>query len=237
LDFNSKRKIKEYKTMVNIKHLFEKYKTHTTSYPEAESLFSASGMVNRYHELQVGFFPLGYGVLNYAPGAELTALRSCDVFVLGNDFGTAKYTDSLVDHKEKATNPTIRNLLSEKGLHLNVETTFFTNFFMGLRTSEQQTGVKHGITDEFRNFCLEFLKVQLEHTKPKLIIVLGKEVLNTFESLKVPLQLNTPPHKPIVMSSGVLKGYSVMAVPHPSSAHFNWKVGMREEMKDSINGI
>lgn len=223
--------------MINIKLLFEKYKTHTTSYPEAESLFSASGMVNRCHELQVGFFPLGYGVLNYAPNAVLTSLNTCNVFVLGNDFGTIGYTDKLTDRKEKSTNATIRNLISEHGLNLNVETTFFTNFFMGLRDSDKQTGIKDGIQKEFQVFCLEFLKMQLEHTKPKLVLILGKEVLGTLRELNELPKLNEPPYTPTLADTGVFKGYSVMAIPHPSSAHFNWKKGMREEMRNSINSI
>jgi Uracil DNA glycosylase superfamily len=216
--------------MPHIQTLFSLYKTHCETYPDLNTVFDKSNMVNRYNELDLGFFPLGSGILNYAQDADLQQLAHCDVFVLGNDFGKIGYVTDLRDKKEKETNPTIRNLISEHGLGLDASTTFFTNLFMGLRTGQDQVGMKT-IKPDYRDFCLAFLKIQIECIKPKLILILGKEVLQTLIKLnEIPKQKQAV-LEPTLMNSGVFTGRHILPIPHPSYAHVNWKGNMKEELR------
>jgi hypothetical protein len=160
--------------MPHIQTLFSLYQTHCETYPDLDTIFENSKMKNSFNKLDLGFFPLGTGILNYAQGADLQQLTYCDVLVLGNDFGKIDYVNGLKNKREKETNPTIRNLISEHGLGLDPITTFFTNFFMGLHIPENQTGVKSSIQPEYKQFCLEFLSVQFTHIQPKIVMILGK---------------------------------------------------------------
>jgi hypothetical protein len=220
--------------MPHIPTLFNLYRAHCAKHPDLDALFEQSKMENRYHELELGFFPMGTGILNYTEGAHLEQLDQCDLFVLGNDFGNTDYVSKLKDRREKKTNPTIRNLISEQGLGLDPSTTFFTNFFMGLRTSDGQTGLKSSVQLAYKQFCLDFLSIQLEYIQPKLVIILGKEVVQTLGDLLV---LNPEQHQPILVHTGVFSGVHVMAIPHPSMAHFNWKGGLKEEMKSAMSKL
>jgi Uracil DNA glycosylase superfamily len=222
--------------MPHIQTLFSLYKTHCETYPDLDTIFANSHMENRYKELDLGFFPLGTGILNYAQGADLQQLAHCDVLVLGNDFGKIDYVNGLKDKKEKETNPTIRNLISEHGLGLDPRTTFFTNLFMGLRTGQDQVGMK-SLQPEYKDFCLKFLKTQIEHINPKLILILGKEVLQTLIKLnEIPKQKQAD-LEPTLMNSGVFTGRHILPIPHSSYAHVNWKGNMKEELSGHITAF
>ena len=73
-----------------INELFTALEAKTRNESTAQ-IFKNSGMLNKYRELEYGFFPLGYGILSDDFHAGKTVLSTCKIIVLGNDFGTADY--------------------------------------------------------------------------------------------------------------------------------------------------
>jgi uracil-DNA glycosylase len=221
--------------------LFERYKEQERNISEIESLFSNSGLANTYDILDFGFFPLGSGIFKESASKSYEAeIKHCKIMVLGNDFGTKEYVgQQCPDNREKPSNPTIRNLL--KGLELDVETTFFTNLFLGLRMNG--TNIKRAIPlqEDYRSFCFQFFKKQLDFWNPEIVLCLGKDVGNTlsdydqFSNFKKNIsklfadELNK---EYIVETDDKFFGRrKFLLIPHPSFAHINW---IRNNIKEKI---
>jgi hypothetical protein len=140
----------------------------------SESIFVASGMINKYNKLQYGFFPLGDGILIN----EIEKKKDINLFkimVLGNDFGTNEYLiKECPDGKEKDTNTTISNLI--KRLRLDVTHTFFTNFHLGVRKEGSNTNRIVRLNADYKNLCYAYFLKQLEIINPEIVLCLGHEV-------------------------------------------------------------
>ncbi|MGN6802009.1 MAG: uracil-DNA glycosylase family protein [Ginsengibacter sp.] len=213
--------------------LFESYKEEVSKVPDIEAIFSNSGLTNTYGLLDFGFFPLGSGV--FKEGASKIGeaeISECKIMVLGNDFGTKEYIDKqCLGNREKPGNPTIRNLL--KGLDLDVETTFFTNLFLGLRTGG--TNIKRAvpIQEDYKEFCFDFFKKQLDFLDPEIVLCLGKDVGNTLSAFSEFSNFKKSISE--LFEDEMKKEYIVntddeffgqrrfILIPHPSFAHINWK--------------
>lgn len=243
--------------MPNIKELFDKYNAH---FKGAEETFKASGMINRSQELDYGFFPLGSGIFNDNSKTDVANVKENGILVLGNDFGTEEYVDTKCPNKRESAsgNPTLRNLLVK--LDLNPQSTFYTNFFMGLRlpkkNDEPEKEPKKKITntqnekkkeDDFRLVCADFFLTQLKHTQAKKVLVLGPKVAHALH-LSFTSQFAAFKSKSAKISDfykngnkgcfinpteGPLKDYEYMVIPHPSFSHISWK-GL--EIERSVKG-
>ena len=144
---------------MQIEDLFDVYEQQFPKTLEIENVFEESKMVNRFNELDYGFFPLGSGILNSKSKTREAEITNCNIMVLGNDFGTQEYIENKCHgKKEKETNSTIYNLFS---LELNKETTFFTNLFMGLRTGKEMIGTKD-MKSAYEKFCLDLVLFNLQ---------------------------------------------------------------------------
>lgn len=97
--------------------------------------------------------------------------------ILGNDFGTNEYLKKCIENgnREKASNPTIRNLLSNL-TEDDIKNTFFTNFYLGVREKGTNTKRFQHLTDDYKEFCYAFFNIQLSLIKPKKVICLGHAV-------------------------------------------------------------
>lgn len=138
-----------------------------------ETLFQKSGMVNKYNQLDFGFFPLGKGILT----SDLIHENNFKIMVLGNDFGTDEYLqDCIKNHKRESESksPTIRNLITK--LNINLCTTFFTNLHLGVRNDGKNTLRLDPLTNDYKVFCFNFLKIQLNIINPNIVICLGHDV-------------------------------------------------------------
>lgn len=157
-----------------IKKLFESLKSKTK---DSNQHFEESGMINKYQELEFGFFPLGHGVLSNDYKSGKSHFNKCRIMVLGNDFGTLEYlTDKCKDNRESTANPTMNNLL--KRLKLETADTFFTNFYLGVREEGTNTKRFVPLTQEFKALCYEFFVTQVQTIDPDFVICLGHEVRN-----------------------------------------------------------
>jgi len=224
--------------MPNIKDLFEKYNTH---FKASEEIFKASGMINTRQELDYGFFPLGSGILNDKSQTDVAEIKENGILVLGNDFGTTKYLESIYSTKrESATgNPTLRNLIVK--LNLPSESTFYTNLFMGLRDNSINQKTTNIDSEEpklepYRKLCADFFLTQLKHTQAKKVLVLGPKVAHAlylsftgqFDAFKSKSAQISTFYKNgnkgcfINPTEGPLKGYEFMVIPHPSFSHISW---------------
>jgi uracil-DNA glycosylase family 4 len=222
-----------------IEALFNEYRKLTAETNNILDVFSESGMQNEFAKLSFGFFPLGSGVLSDNSKIEKAKIDNCEIMILGNDFGTIEYLKNFCpDNREKETNPTIRNL---KSIRLNLETTFFTNLFLGLRTTGKNTDSKK-ISKEYKQFCFKFFEKQLELINPKIIICLGSTVsksLSSYSSDFFQLSKHSmsklyadSTKKDFIIYSGKRK---YILIPHPSYAHINWnKNDIRQKIKDAI---
>ena len=157
-----------------------------------ESIFKDSGIINRYNEMSYGFFPLGLGVLtdNIKTKKNIkaihTEIKEGGVMVLGNDFGTVSYADRYKNEIGETNSVTIINL---KRLSLDLNTTFFTNFYLGVRLEDEPysgtTMTKrvfnkqvNKLKEEYKKLCYSFFITQLMHVKPRIVICLGHDVRN-----------------------------------------------------------
>jgi hypothetical protein len=175
---------------MKIKELFDELeKIKETS----KSDFEISGMINRFNEMQYGFFPLGLGILtennkikNGHPNDEI---EKGGIMVLGNDFGTETYVNNYLNNPEKRVgetdSKTINNLLSEK-VGLNLNKTFFTNFYLGVRTHPNASMTKRveKLQDSYKKICYEFFFTQINLLNPSIIICLGHDVKNALAELE-----------------------------------------------------
>lgn len=118
------------------------------------------------------FFPGGKGIWE-----EVESNKIPYIMVLGHDFSTEKKFNEMLAGKENdIDSPTWRNMIklfNSSGIDL--EECFFTNVFMGLRKTESMVGEFPGFKDkEFLARSIDFLKLQIDVLKPKVVITLGK---------------------------------------------------------------
>ena len=157
-----------------INELFTALEAKTRNGSTAQ-IFKNSGMLNKYRELEYGFFPLGYGILSDDFHAGKTVLSTCKIMVLGNDFGTADYlADKCKDKREPPSNPTIKNLLGK--LNLDTSSTFFTNFYLGVRLEGTNTKRAVCLEQDYKALCFDFFLTQLQIIDPQIVICLGHDV-------------------------------------------------------------
>ena len=218
---------------MKIQQLFDQLEVHSQG---SESLFDESCMVNRYKELDYGFFPLGSGILSEKSKIADAEIEEGGIMVLGNDFGTISYVEEKCKNKrENKNNSTIRNLLRLPFLDKNK--TYFTNFHLGLRNGENDGMTSSKIhIEEYSRFCYEFFVKQLEFVKPKIVICLGKPVndaLLSFHSDIFPAFKNKAVQS-VETQDFVLGHRTFLLIPHPSLAHFNWKEPFLSELKHKM---
>jgi uracil-DNA glycosylase len=171
---------------MKIQQLFNELKILTEN---KENVFEESGMINCYDKMQYGFFPLGLGILtknnktNKIPPTN--EIEEGGVMVLGNDFGTISYVENDCNYIGETDGRTVNNLLGK--VMLDVNNTFFTNFYLGVR---QVSGRYEGTTmikrifdgkpnklkENYKQLCYDFFITQLELVKPKIVICLGHDV-------------------------------------------------------------
>ena len=222
-----------------IQQLFDAYQRFFPKSLATDSLFLEAGMVNRFAELDFGFFPLGPGLLANEVTLKTAKIMDCRILVLGNDFGTVSYIEKKCPYRrEKYNNPTIKNL---RLLGLNENTTLFSNLFMGLRTTGGNTDPKF-VPPAYRTACLEFYREQLKILQPRIVICLGKQVLEAlvyFDKIFQPYTV-----KPISYlfqndnSDFVINcsGIKYLIMPHPSYAHINWsKYRVAEQVREELS--
>ena len=163
---------------MKISILFEAYNSQVHSTPNAESIFSEAGMITDSGKLKFGFFPLGSGILTDKSEIADAEIEEGGTMVLGHDFGTVSYVNERCKDRRENNSRTVQNL---KDIGLDMERTFFTNFYLGLRNDEKHTemgmtklAVKR--TNDYKMFCHNFFIEQLRLINPSLVICLGKEV-------------------------------------------------------------
>lgn len=228
---------------MKIQELYNCYEQQIKDTKNVSEIFEKSKMVNEYGILEFGFFPIGSGIFTSNSKIVIAKIENCEIMVLGNDFGTIDYVKTKCsDGKEQLGNPTIKNLFQ---LDLNLEKTFFTNLFLGLRIDGKNTDNKM-VTVEYRNFCFAFFKKQLELIKPKIVICLGAEVMKSLSNFSTDfskysnaaiskLYADSSKNEFVVFSGGI----KFVFIPHPSYAHINWtknniKQRITEEIKTNM---
>ena len=107
---------------MEIKTLFDIYKEMITTNTEAKTILRNSAMINEYKKLDFGFFPLGSGILTDKSKIDEASIKTCDVMVLGNDFGTVSYLKNKCKNNRENNSRTIDNL---QKIGLKIEKTFF----------------------------------------------------------------------------------------------------------------
>ena len=130
----------------------------------------------------VGFFPGGKGLWN----SSETSISDKSIMILGNDFGGQKEFDSSVKNGHENINSlTWRNIeaiFTEYGIPR--EKCFLTNVIMGVRVNVSATAKSPALHYPlFLNDCKHFLIKQIELQKPKLIIVLGLQILTVISDI------------------------------------------------------
>ncbi len=232
---------------MKIKTLFETYETLITNKLGNEEIFEKSGMVDVSKKLDFGFFPLGSGVLSEAKSQIHQASMEDDcVMVLGNDFGTLTYLETKCKNNRENSSKTIANL---KSLDFNLDTTFFTNFYLGLRNDKVHSGTTmtkkvKKMEQDYKCLCFNFFLVQLEMVNPKTVICLGAEVGQTLSEFSAVfsnfstknkitnLYADTTKQDYIVHTNDrTFKQRKFVLIPHPSYAHINWQ---KNDIKNKI---
>lgn len=182
------------------------------------------------------FFPGGKGLWLEKDQKDINP----DILVLGQDFSHIEYYEEVLRGKKKDTDgATWRNLIKLfEQAEIDLNRCFFSNVFMGLRVSDIMTGNFPGI--KCKNYIEEsvkFLLFQIETTKPKVIITLGKnpaDILSKLGSKELDIFKNGNALK--IKNEGLklnvcIKGHkcNVVALEHPSMRHLNIK---RRQYKD-----
>lgn len=172
---------------MKIQQLFDELEKIKVS---TKSDFEKSGMVNRFDEMKYGFFPLGLGVLteNITMDSKATEIEIEEggVMVLGNDFGTVTYVSDVIKDSDgfgEIKGTTVRNM--KKYIpELFTDKTFFTNFYLGVRTNKDaKMMIKiEELSDGYKTLCYDFFRMQLDLVKPKLVVCLGHHVKNALIS-------------------------------------------------------
>jgi hypothetical protein len=130
-----------------------------------------------------GFFPGGDGLWRDEFRIKLSSSSPFPVggiMFLGNDFGTLQTF-------EKTLRTGYENVLTWRNLKRRLtaaeipgEVGFYTNAVLGLRTDKKAIDyLNWSRHPEFCQFCGDFLRVQLEVMKPRLLVVLGQRPKDT----------------------------------------------------------
>jgi len=239
---------------MDIRTVFKKYEDVVTRKAGSEKIFSSSGMVNTSGTLNFGFFPLGSGILSDSKSQiNKASIDEGGIMVLGNDFGTVTYLDSKCKgNRESGGSKTISNLLR---LGLNPESTFFTNFYLGLRDDETHKGTTmtkriKKLEQDYKDLCYGFFRIQLEMINAKTVICLGKDVGHTLSEYSDLFQSFSKKHGTITnlyadnskenyiikTDDGLFGRREFILIPHPSFAHINWKKNdIENKIRKAIN--
>lgn len=126
----------------------------------------------------LGVFPGGHGVWGAEVGSPLPQLRHPTVMLVANDFFTLSGFKELQkrpvgENKSEVFWRQLQSLLGDAEIPL--DSCFFTNAIMGLRTDGPSTGKSPGFRHkEFRKQCATFLARQIEVIKPAVVLTLGE---------------------------------------------------------------
>lgn len=235
---------------MKIKTLFETYTQLVANKANSETIFANSGMVNDFMKLDFGFFPLGSGILTNEKDKsriENATIEDNGTMVLGNDFGTFTYVETKCKNNREDSSKTIANL---QNIGLNIKTTFFTNFYLGLRNDKLYKGTTNTkrikqIKQDYKNLCFNFFLVQLELINPKTVVCLGAEVGQTLSEFSpVFSNFSTKKNKisnlfadttkqdyVIHTNDSIFEQRKFVLIPHPSYAHINWN---KHDIKNKI---
>ncbi|MDE3234504.1 MAG: hypothetical protein KGO81_01025 [Bacteroidota bacterium] len=224
---------------MKINTLFEAYEILITNKVGSKKIFENSGMVDVNKKLDFGFFPLGSGILLETKSLINKASIDDDcVMVLGNDFGTITYFEKKCKHNRENSSKTIANLMS---LGLDLENTFFTNFYLGLRNDKIYQGTTmtkkvKKMEKDYKDLCYNFFQIQLELINPKIVICLGAEVGQTLSEFSDVFSNFSSKNKIsnlyadytkqdyiIYTNDCTFEKRKFVLIPHPSYAHINWK--------------
>ena len=141
------------------------------------------------------FFPGGYGLWRERPGANLPPMPLGKVMVLGQDFNNERGYSKALQVGHELDIPTWRGAGRGRGLlgllrdaNISPRDCFFTNAYMGLRPDESNnTGPFPGGTAKgFVERCQSFLQEQIAVQQPRLLLVLGLEVVRFIAPLSLP---------------------------------------------------
>lgn len=177
------------------------------------------------------FFPGGYGLWRPNTQESLPPLPIGGVLVLGQDFDTIEgYRISHArgtEYPHVATWSRLKVFLDD--VEVMTEECFFTNVFLGLRASGKNSGRFPGRRDpEFVARCLDFLRVQLNVLRPRLILTLGVPAFRFLGRLgegigdwaKTATFTALDLKGPVRAATGLVRSYShstpVVALIHPS---------------------
>ena len=231
---------------MDIKTLFETYKILVSNKIGSKEIFEKSGMVDKSKILDFGFFPLGSGILTETKSEiKKAAIEENGTLILGNDFGTITYLETKCKNNREKNSKTIDNLLK---LELNLETTFFTNFYLGLRNDQKHLGTTMTkrvvkLQQDYKDLCNNFFDVQLSMLEPRTIICLGSDVGQTLSEYSKLFKTLSKKYSTIsnLYADENKKEYIVniddnqygkrkfILIPHPSFGHINWKKNYIEE--------
>lgn len=121
------------------------------------------------------FFPEGFGLQN--PTADATWPS---IMAIGHNFGCENYRNEIGAagrEDDKATWRNLRRLLGDADVP--IESCFMTNWFIGLQPGDKQVGAFLSRPDlRFERECEELLLEQIRTLKPKLLLLLGRPVVN-----------------------------------------------------------
>jgi hypothetical protein len=232
---------------VKIIELFEAYESQVNETTDVGDVFYKSGMVNRFKELDYGFFPIGSGILTEKCKVEEAEIEEHGIMVLGNDFGTCEYLSTKCENKrENEKNSTIKNL---QQIISNNDRTFYTNFFLGLRIGGAMIKRIVPLEDEYKAFCYKFFLTQLNKINPSIVICLGNDVRfilyeffkdqfpdfksksitykNLYESVDKKYEVTTK-------KESELGERKFVFIPHPSYAHVNWTPDIRTKIELAV---
>lgn len=229
-----------------IADLFETYQVLVDNIENSQEIFANSGMKNISRKLYFGFFPLGSGNFTTKSKIAEAEIYENGVMFLGNDFGTISYFNNIKNLSEES-NKTVQTL---KKLNPELESAFFTNFFLGLRddiSHQGMTNTKKTIKfrPEFEAMCYNFFLVQLEVINPNLVFCLGKEVgkiMSEKSNLFSNFNLENSTFKELFekdkylveTDDAVLGKRRFILIPHPSYAHLNWNKKIKEIISKEI---
>ena len=240
---------------MKIKTLFEAYTQLVTNKANSVTIFENSGMVNDYMKLDFGFFPLGSGILvneNDKSRIEIATIEDGGTMVLGNDFGTLTYIETKCKNNREGSSKTIANL---QNIGLDINTTFFTNFYLGLRNDKLHEGTTMtkriiALRQDYKDLCYNFFLAQLELVNPKVVVCLGADVGQTLSEFSDVFQSFSTKNKSITSlftdtskqdyiintNDSIFEQRKFVLIPHPSYAHINWnKHDIRNKIESALN--
>lgn len=166
------------------------------------------------------FFPEGMGLLN--PGKWIGGARPL-IMVVGHNFGSCGYRDGLEpkEFKKKrngreddektwkylASSLDVANITIDQR-KVSIDDCFMTNWFIGLLPGEKK----------YEAQCLDLLKQQIKEIQPRLILLLGKVVVQKTSQHFSDLEswgwkTKTEPSWPKIHRAGVLSLTSLSANP------------------------